>query len=61
MNNIGPGAYEIPSKWSLKSITTRNPENKESGIMWIKAATAPSIPSVAQSYGYEEGPSMYCL
>jgi hypothetical protein len=52
----GPGAYApevvrepVPPVQSKKL-------HSASGINWVKVATAPSIPSHVQSYGYQEGP-----
>jgi hypothetical protein len=58
----GPGTYipEILEKPSNKgpvlapSVSGKALHSAE-GINWVKVATAPSIPSHVQSYGYEEG------
>ncbi|ETV69673.1 hypothetical protein, variant 1 [Aphanomyces astaci] len=40
---------------SQSDHTTTNKHNG-GGIKWVRVPTAPSIPNVAQSFGYEEGP-----
>ncbi|RLN93762.1 hypothetical protein BBJ28_00013746 [Nothophytophthora sp. Chile5] len=56
----GPGAYAKQDPFALKQKTNlRNsllktpPSNK---IRWTRLPTAPSIPTVSQSFGYEQGP-----
>lgn len=61
---LGPGAYNIKS--TLSTPATRRAANDETSksarhispknIVWVKVATAPSIPAAQQSHGYEEGP-----
>ncbi|RLN02663.1 hypothetical protein BBJ28_00008740 [Nothophytophthora sp. Chile5] len=57
----GPGAYTKPDPFDLKQKTNlRNsllktpPSNNK--IRWTRLPTAPSIPTVSQSFGYEQGP-----
>ena len=54
----GPGTYTSVEKWSEtqnKKRHSEEPAKKDKGVAWAKMATAPSIPSATQSYGYEEG------
>lgn len=60
-NLPGPGAYTGDIVGEPKRPTGRPSSGKNMhaahGINWVKVATAPSIPTVQQSYGYEEGPN----
>jgi hypothetical protein len=60
-NLPGPGAYTGDLVTTPRRAPRRPPSgggmHAAEGINWVKVATAPSIPTVTQSYGYEEGPS----
>ncbi|ETV90488.1 hypothetical protein, variant [Aphanomyces invadans] len=53
-----------PHGWSLRVVTRAGRRRSQSdakansggGVKWVRVPTAPSIPNVAQSFGYEEGP-----
>eukprot|EP01028_Stygiella_incarcerata_P003342 TRINITY_DN1657_c3_g1_i1.p1 TRINITY_DN1657_c3_g1~~TRINITY_DN1657_c3_g1_i1.p1 ORF type:complete len:588 (+),score=133.46 TRINITY_DN1657_c3_g1_i1:125-1765(+) len=55
----GPGSYDIPSSIGRKAMQyeTSVASKVEPSIVWVKVATAPSIPTKTQSYGYEEAPT----
>mmetsp|Transcript_6004 Transcript_6004/g.18961 ORF Transcript_6004/g.18961 Transcript_6004/m.18961 type:complete len:539 (-) Transcript_6004:7-1623(-) len=60
-NLPGPGSYtgsvvQPPKRGSARPASGKA-MHAAAGINWVKVATAPSIPTVQQSYGYEEGPS----
>ena len=57
MDLPGPGSYtgDIVKEPPTRNLTVSGSFHKAKGINWIKVATAPSIPTVGQNHGYEEG------
>lgn len=53
IDSPGPGAYRGESNTWLKG-NARPRQQKRGKVQWVKVHKAPSIPSHAQSYGYEE-------
>ncbi|GMF14776.1 unnamed protein product [Phytophthora lilii] len=55
----GPGAYSKQDPFAQKSKTLGNPlvrtPSSNNKIRWTRLPTAPSIPTVSQSFGYEQG------
>eukprot|EP00668_Euglena_longa_P020908 GGOE01026025.1.p1 GENE.GGOE01026025.1~~GGOE01026025.1.p1 ORF type:complete len:553 (-),score=23.66 GGOE01026025.1:293-1951(-) len=53
----GPGSYNLPGSIRSKPNTPAVFEpNITKAVNWVKVSTAPSIPTILQSFGYEEGP-----
>ena len=52
----GPGSYAPELVREPAPPVQSKKLHSASGINWVKVATAPSIPSHVQSYGYQEGP-----
>ncbi|KAF0687450.1 Aste57867_20814 [Aphanomyces stellatus] len=58
----GPGAYANTTAFAQKKKKTMRrsksdpPPSSTGKVKWVRVPTAPSIPNVAQSFGYEEGP-----
>eukprot|EP01136_Pigoraptor_vietnamica_P037169 Opistho-1_new@104767 len=53
----GPGAYSVPrdiDNFAVKRGT--EPAPRRSGVQWVRKVSPPSIPTVGQANGYEEGP-----
>jgi hypothetical protein len=50
----GPGAYPKTFKNDWVKRQARPRQQKTGNLQWVKASKAPSSPSFAQSYGYEE-------
>eukprot|EP00771_Trimastix_marina_P000954 gnl/Trimastix_PCT/1992.p1 GENE.gnl/Trimastix_PCT/1992~~gnl/Trimastix_PCT/1992.p1 ORF type:complete len:534 (+),score=112.08 gnl/Trimastix_PCT/1992:50-1651(+) len=53
----GPGQYHQKMQWEKRSFRVQGEDKSNRPITWVRVATAPSIPTHAQSFGYEEGPS----
>jgi len=55
----GPGRYAPRDEWaSVDRVMLRRAQEEEAqrdNVNWVRVPTAPSIPTRAQSYGYEEG------
>lgn len=54
----GPGAYSVtkpsvPQK--RRPQTSSKLQSRDNGVTWVRVPTAPSIPTRAQSFGYEDG------
>ncbi|OQR89545.1 NAD-specific glutamate dehydrogenase, partial [Thraustotheca clavata] len=68
MDTPGPGSYKgaevsfAKTKKQLsptrrrRSHSTPDHVTKSGKVKWVRVPTAPSIPNIAQSFGYEEGP-----
>ena len=54
----GPGMYPISNTWNQKISQTEAKKKlrseRSNTVKWVRSPTAPAIPSVHQSYGYEE-------
>lgn len=50
----GPGQYELRIKANVKSIEVKS---RQMSPMWHRLQSAPSIPSMAQKFGYHETPT----
>lgn len=49
----GPGQYKVDMPWTKNSFRVA-PQTKQRPVTWVRVATAPSIPTWEQSFGYEE-------
>lgn len=54
-SDCGPGSYSLPDQWQRKPPLKEIIPQSHSHIKWVKVASAPSVPTKAQSFGYEEG------
>ena len=51
----GPGAYVQHQEFVRKSKGIKKSQSQNEGVRWVRVPTAPSIPGINQSFGYEEG------